>query len=628
MNVSLLLVACVYFIIHNFYVMATANIGDEFDSDIDEILMNYEFENFDYADSHHLDTTENDFLSREQDTSIENFDFDNDEEAFRTLLTFMDCEELKEYDWKHAEKITCIPAFMPDGRVGPKRIFAGGSIDYFQLFYDNDFLQNICDFTNANAERKIQNDPDKHKGKWQELCVEELKAFLGVRIIIEMTSTDRIENLWANSGKWFLIEGTGVNLVFTRTRYTQILRYLHFCDEASVPDRFSAEYDKLYKIRYLLDHLNKRFKEEYVPDREVAIDECMVPFRGRLGFKQYHKDKPIKWGIKVWIMAESKTGYNYNFDVYVGKEASETAPNIGLTSKVVLKLTQPLYDKGYHVYFDRFYTSPDLLQYLQLVGTLACGTVQTNRIGFPTSLITKKSAVQRGESKWLQCKNTGIIATMWCDNKPIYFLTTIHVAESDGLEVSRRDKRGNKQPVPCTPCVSEYNKNMGGVDVNDKMTRLDKSRRTYRWYLRLERKCLFWALFNGFILQKSNTTIEEGKRKPDFRGFCYDVAHALVGPFSSRKRKVAVGNPCKPLRITDTDHMPIKSDGTDHLCVVCNEKYKRFKMSNPRMHYSELPYKRVKTTFKCASNHCNVHLCITRTSTCWKDWHSKVQYWR
>ena len=37
-------------------------------------------------------------------------------------------------------------------------------------------------------------------------------------------------------------------------------------------------------------------------------------------------------------------------------------------------------------------------------------------------------------------------------------------------------------------CVLDYNKNVGGVDLNDKMTGMDRSRKTHRWPHRLYRK--------------------------------------------------------------------------------------------------------------------------------------------
>ncbi|KAK3773982.1 hypothetical protein RRG08_056754 [Elysia crispata] len=46
-------------------------------------------------------------------------------------------------------------------------------------------------------------------------------------------------------------------------------------------------------------------------------------FKGRLTFRQYMPGKPIKWGIKVWALSESTTGYMSYFQVYTGREAGE-----------------------------------------------------------------------------------------------------------------------------------------------------------------------------------------------------------------------------------------------------------------------------------------------------------------
>jgi hypothetical protein len=49
-------------------------------------------------------------------------------------------------------------------------------------------------------------------------------------------------------------------------------------------------------------------KHEYNPHREVSIDEAMIGFSGRLGFKQYVPLKPTKRGIKVWVRADPHNG--------------------------------------------------------------------------------------------------------------------------------------------------------------------------------------------------------------------------------------------------------------------------------------------------------------------------------
>ena len=73
----------------------------------------------------------------------------------------------------------------------------------------------------------------------------------------------------------------------------------------------------------------------------------MVPFKGRLSIKQYHKDKPTKWGIKKWPCCDSKTSYLLNFEVYLGKEDVENeCASLGLATRVVLDIVKPSYNKG------------------------------------------------------------------------------------------------------------------------------------------------------------------------------------------------------------------------------------------------------------------------------------------
>ena len=38
----------------------------------------------------------------------------------------------------------------------------------------------------------------------------------------------------------------------------------------------------------------------------------MIRFKDRLSWIQYMTKKPMKWGIKVWVAADSVTGYMWN----------------------------------------------------------------------------------------------------------------------------------------------------------------------------------------------------------------------------------------------------------------------------------------------------------------------------
>ena len=45
-------------------------------------------------------------------------------------------------------------------------------------------------------------------------------------------------------------------------------------------------YDKLGKVRPLIDSLKQSFSAEFNLPRDVAVDEAMIPFKGRISFRQ------------------------------------------------------------------------------------------------------------------------------------------------------------------------------------------------------------------------------------------------------------------------------------------------------------------------------------------------------
>lgn len=210
-----------------------------------------------------------------------------------------------------------------------------------------------------------------------------------------------------------------------------------------------------------------------------------------------------------------------------------------------------------------------------------------------------------------------MVATVWCDKKPIYFLSSIHMPVKP-CSVQRGDDKGNSLEIPATPCVVEYNRHMGGVDKNDQNASIDKSRKQYKWYAKLIHKGIMWSLYNGFIIEGHFVDHREpGKRRRDFYSFCLDAAHQLVGDFTNRQRIHRMSaNRSSHKRLTDSDHFPTVTDSYDLRCVVCDEKYRR-----------KLTTKRSKTTITCTSQHCGVPLCVKRGSNCWSEWHSKLEYW-
>lgn len=76
----------------------------------------------------------------------------------------------------------------------------------------------------------------------------------------------------------------------------------------------------------------------YNPGESICIDETMVPFRGRLSFRQYIPGKRHKYGIKLFKLC-AKGGYTYRAKVYGGKE---DRAGRSVASDVVLELLDNL----------------------------------------------------------------------------------------------------------------------------------------------------------------------------------------------------------------------------------------------------------------------------------------------
>ena len=83
----------------------------------------------------------------------------------------------------------------------------------------------------------------------------------------------------------------------------------------------------------------------YSPDRQLAIDETLIKFKGKLHFIQFIPIKPGRFGIKAFALAESKNGYVLNRKICTGKENGVVQRELG--KKVVTAVFQPFLDKGY-----------------------------------------------------------------------------------------------------------------------------------------------------------------------------------------------------------------------------------------------------------------------------------------
>lgn len=381
--------------------------------------------------------------------------------------------------------------------------------------------------------------------------------------------------------------------VFTLKRFLKILRFLHLADNTKMPNPGTPKFDKLYKIRPLVDHLKSKFLSSFSPSRYLSVDESMIGFKGRTSLKQYMPMKPIKRGFKVWAISCSETGYLLDFDIYQGKTSRH--PNAEMLGEsVVLKLSQNFEMKGYCLFFDNFFSTLPLFKKLLDKKIFACGTIRQTRKKFPKQYLCTDKKLKMSE--WDSVSSGEISVYKWKDRgvKCVTVASNMHEADKQ-TNVLRTDRSGLRQSVPCPVAIADYNRFMGGVDLFDQYhSAYSVSWKSRRWWMKIFFYLLDAAIINSYLLYKEDMK-KKGQKPMSHLQFRSALANALISSYSCRKRP-------GPLRRSNIEniglHMPIK--GTYRRCVSCSAK-KLQKRSN------------------IICKQCNVALC----KTCFEPYHNK-----
>ena len=359
----------------------------------------------------------------------------------------------------------------PVHQLGPDTM----PLHIFNLFWEPSFFERLATETNLYAEQRQTSKPDV---KWYPTTPEEMKAFVGVNMIMGIDQKPELCNYWSTDE---FLGNVGIQRVFTRDRFESLCRYLHMNDSQQQPARDDPSHDALYKVRPLLTMCERTFLEQYVPDRDLSIDEAMVKYKGRVFFRQYLPKKPVKWGIKVWMLAESKTGYVSNFEVYLGKAPPSDRAGQALGTRVVMDISKPFHQSNHHLYFDNFFNSQELMEELLRAGTYGCGTLRANRYPPPFKVGRASIKLKPGEIRQLQKGHQ--LLTVWFDKRQVAVLSS-NSNPNETVTVQRRSKqpphvRDTSIPAP----IRSYNQSMGGVDLSDQIRSYDPSGRSgKKWW--------------------------------------------------------------------------------------------------------------------------------------------------
>ena len=296
---------------------------------------------------------------------------------------------------------------------------------YFSLFVTDEVLSIIVEETNRNAQQYISSHRIRRHSrlsKWKDTDMKETKKFLGLVIYMGVVKYPSISDYWSGDP---ILANEFCHSVMSRNRFQLLLRFLHFEDNEN-PNCESA---KLYKIERITREIINNFKEAQDPGEDIVIDETMIPFRGRLGFRQYIQEKTHKYGIKLFKLTDP-SGYTYNVQVYEGKSQETARDNLAKSTSVCLKLAEDYFNEGRTLTVDNFYTSVELANKCLEKSTHLQGTLRKGRKGTPQI----NTQIQKGQC--ITKERSGVVVGVWKDKRSVGFLST----KDDGKVVSTNKK--------------------------------------------------------------------------------------------------------------------------------------------------------------------------------------------
>ena len=393
-------------------------------------------------------------------------------------------------------------------------------LEFIQLFIKRDLLEFFSYVTNLYAEQSLRNAVTQIRNEWYAVNVKELAQFLGITMMMGILRAPKMSMYWQVGKKWHV---PAISTCMSSRRYFQIAKYFHSYNNKAIPDENS---DRLIKVRTVMEYLTQKYKTYYIPDKHVSLDEGSMAWRGRLSFKVYNPNKPDKYGVKLYMVAEAKTGYVFDFEVYSGTGRA--------TIETVMNLMAPLRNKGYHLYMDNYYNSVALSEQLLEEGVYTCGTLRMQR-GAPKDLQMQAKKKMASDVTVFRRKGN-VFIILWRDKRVVSVITTCHNADTQKVERKKKVRKADGQTsinrtfVNKPKAVCDYNDHMKGVDHFDQMVKYYHfTRKCQKWTKKLTFYFLQMALHNAHVLYKKYTRDEKPLKLLDFHEILIDALMDFEG---------------------------------------------------------------------------------------------------
>ena len=183
--------------------------------------------------------------------------------------------------------------YLETGGIRPE--FAASLVDlspfdFYSVFIDQAIIELMVAQTNLYATQVLTSGEDVSKGsrlhQWTPTSNSEMRKFLGLIGYMGLVRMSTLCHYWSRKRLYC----SPVSDVMSRNRFELLLHLWHFTDNELCPPG-----DRTFKIHPFIEKIVNKYQEVFTPSSTFCVDESLVPFRGRLIFKQYIPLKTHKY---------------------------------------------------------------------------------------------------------------------------------------------------------------------------------------------------------------------------------------------------------------------------------------------------------------------------------------------
>lgn len=232
----------------------------------------------------------------------------------QTCTNIADCSSSDPKRSRHScgNSDTLTPSREPGSYVASDPDSVHTPLEFFQLFFDDSIVNEICTNLNKYAEKKKDSKRYMYS-RYVKLTPPLLLCIVGLIIYFGLMTLASYRDYWTMSGPAHKLYGVtfAKRCDFSRTKFESIMSFLHISD---IDNEDPA--DRLTKVQLLLDHLNDACEWFYQTYQNISINERMVKSKAQFPMQQYIKNKPVKrcfkrFGVSVIPKTVIRGGYKF-----------------------------------------------------------------------------------------------------------------------------------------------------------------------------------------------------------------------------------------------------------------------------------------------------------------------------